>query len=174
MGANKFHKATGLQDRFELVKNKYKSFVKDEILEKDEKPTFYIYRQTKNGHPFTGIICAVSVDDYLNGKIKIHEQTLSKREETFTAYLDITDINAEPVLLMSQRSTELEQLFAQYTEHRAEYDFTTTNRDRHQLWCISEEQDVKKVEEIYNGIYALYIAVGHLRSSSSAHLCEKR
>ena len=174
MGAHKFHKATGLQDRFELVKNKYKSFVKDEILEKDEKPTFYIYRQTKNGHPFTGIICAVSVDDYLDGKIKIHEQTLSKREETFTAYLDITDINAEPVLLMSERSTELEQLFAQYTEHRAEYDFTTTNRDRHQLWCISDSKDVKKVEEIYNGIDALYIADGHHRSSSSAHLCEKR
>lgn len=174
MGAHKFHKAQGLQERFDLVKKKYQSFVHDEILIKDEKPSFYIYRQVRNGHPFTGIICAVSVDDYNDGKIKIHEQTLSKREETFTAYLDITDINAEPVLLMSERSKALEELYARYTDERPEYDFTTTNRDHHQLWCVSNPKDVALIERTYANIDALYIADGHHRSSSSANLCMKR
>ncbi len=174
MGSHKLHKTANLEDRFLMVKKKYAEFLKEDILVKDEVPGYYIYRQIKNGHPFTGIIASVSVKDYQEGKIKIHEQTLSKREETFTKYLDITDINAEPVLLMSQRSIELEKLFADYLSEKPEYDFTTTNRDRHQLWLIQKKEDIEKVTKIYAGMDALYIADGHHRSASSASLCEKR
>lgn len=174
MGSHKLHKTANLEDRFLMVKKKYAEFLADEILVRDENPSFYIYRQIKQGHPFTGIIAAVSVQDYNNGKIKIHEQTLSIREETFTKYLDVTDINAEPVLLMSQRSSVLEKLFAKYLSEKPAYDFTTTNRDRHQLWLISKEEDINEVINVYDDMDALYIADGHHRSASSASLCEKR
>lgn len=174
LGAHKLHKAENLEKRFELVKNKYHEFIHEEILVREEKPCFYIYRQIKAGHPFTGLIAAVSVDDYNNGKIKIHEQTLSKRESTFTKYLDVTDINAEPVLLMSDRSSELEAIYAKYLDERPTYDFTTTNRDRHQLWIVDENSDIQAIENIYANIDALYIADGHHRSASSASLCERR
>jgi len=174
LGSHKLHKADTLEKRFELVKSKYKEFIDEEILVREEEACFYIYRQIKNGHPFTGLIAAVAVEDYNNGKIKIHEQTLSKREDTFTKYLDITDINAEPVLLMSERSTGLEIIYAKYLDQRPTYDFTTTNRDRHQLWIINAKEDIQKIEEIYAQIDALYIADGHHRSASSAKLCEIR
>ncbi len=174
LGSHKLHKADTLEKRFELVKSKYKEFIDEEILVREEEACFYIYRQIKNGHPFTGLIAAVAVEDYNNGKIKIHEQTLSKREDTFTKYLDITDINAEPVLLMSERSTGLEIIYAKYLDQRPAYDFTTTNRDRHQLWIVNAKEDIQKIEEIYAQIDALYIADGHHRSASSAKLCERR
>lgn len=174
LGSHKLHKADSLEKRFELVKSKYKEFIEEEILVREEEACFYIYRQIKNGHPFTGLIAAVAVEDYNNGKIKIHEQTLSKREDTFTKYLDITDINAEPVLLMSERSTGLEIIYAKYLDQRPTYDFTTTNRDRHQLWIVNAKEDIQKIEEIYAQIDALYIADGHHRSASSAKLCERR
>jgi uncharacterized protein (DUF1015 family) len=174
MGAQKLHKITDPQQRFDLVKKKYHEFIADEILVRDEKPGFYIYRQTKNGHPFTGIIGAVAVDDYLNGKVKIHEQTLAKREATFTQYLDVTNINAEPVLLMSERSGSIESIFEKYLATRPEYDFTTTNKVRHQLWVIDEASDILRVEKAYEEMPALYIADGHHRSASSAKLYEKR
>jgi uncharacterized protein (DUF1015 family) len=174
MGSTKLHKTASHVERFELVRKKYADFIHEDILIKDLKDSFYIYRQIKNGHPFTGIIAAVAVEDYLNGKIKIHEQTLSKREETFTTYLDITDINAEPVLLMSPRSNDLEKIYARYLAQRPEYDFTTTNKDRHQLWVINQESDIQEIENVFSHIDALYIADGHHRSASSASLCKKR
>ncbi len=174
MGSSKLHKTASPIERFELVRKKYADFKHEDILIKDPKDSFYIYRQIKNGHPFTGIIAAVAVEDYLNGKIKIHEQTLSKREETFTTYLDITDINAEPVLLMSPRSSELEKIYARYLSLRPEYDFTTTNKDRHQLWVIDDVKDVEAIQKVFSQIDALYIADGHHRSASSASLCKKR
>jgi len=40
----------------------------------------------------------VAVSDYLDGRIKVHEHTLSAREEMFKDYLSVTKFNAEPVL----------------------------------------------------------------------------
>ncbi|MBL0316253.1 MAG: DUF1015 domain-containing protein [Flavobacteriales bacterium] len=174
MSATKLHKTANLEDRFVQVRKKYERFLQDEILIREEKPAYYIYRQTKGGHPFTGIICAVSVQDYLEGKIKIHEQTLAKREETFVKYLDTTNINAEPVLLMSENSHVIEDIFEKYLNTRAEYDFTTTTKARHQLWIIDHDDDIKKVTDAYAKMSALYIADGHHRSSSSARLAQMR
>lgn len=169
MGAKKMHKVQG-EDRLHMVRSKFEEFCSDGILEKESKPLFYIYRQIKNGHPFTGLIAAVSVDDYKNGKIKIHEQTLSKRQSTFTQYLEVTGINAEPVLLMAQRSKELEDIYTHYLDFRPEYDFTTTNRDRHQLWVVDRDEDIAAIQAVYEKMPALYIADGHHRSASSAAL----
>jgi uncharacterized protein (DUF1015 family) len=172
--SRKLHKSSDLGKRFQMVKKKFEEFLDHEIFQRDETPCFYIYRQIKNGHPFTGIIGAVAVQDYLDGKVKVHEQTLSKREETFTRYLDETNINAEPVLLMSESSTGIEDIFVKYLDTRAEYDFTTTNKVHHQLWVIQDPKDVAVVEKAYASVPALYIADGHHRSASSARLCEKR
>ncbi len=168
------HGAGNPEERFKLVRSRYEEFCKDEILHKEETPCFYLYKQIKLGHPFIGIIAAVAVEDYLNGKIKIHEQTLTNREDTFTKYLDITNINAEPVLLMSSNSRAIEDIFAKYLDTRPEYDFTTTDTVQHQLWVINDTEDIKKVEDAYKEIDAFYIADGHHRSSSSARLFEKR
>ncbi|MCC6600301.1 MAG: DUF1015 domain-containing protein [Crocinitomicaceae bacterium] len=169
LGAKKLHKTEGVS-RFHLVRKKYEEFVDQDILHRDAKPMFYIYRQIKNGHPFTGLICTVSVDDYENGKIRIHEDTLSKREAIFTEYLSTTGINAEPVLLISEKSEELEGIFAKYIEYRPEYDFTSTSKVRHQLWNINVADDITQIEKIFEKIPVLYIADGHHRSSSSAAL----
>lgn len=174
MTATKLHKTTDLESRFRLVRNKYESFLADGILMREEQPAFYIYRQIKNGHPFMGIIGAVSVDDYLKGKIKKHEHTLARREETFVKYLDTTNINAEPVLLMSKSSKSIEDIFEKYLDLRPEYDFSTTNKVRHQMWVISDLSDIENIRQAYAAMDALYIADGHHRSSSSARLQQMR
>ena len=45
----------------------------------DPHPCFYIYRQQKHGHVYTGLIGCGSIDDYFSGLIKIHEQTITER-----------------------------------------------------------------------------------------------
>jgi uncharacterized protein (DUF1015 family) len=174
MSATKLHKAGNLGDRFKMVRNKYDAFIDQAILLREEKPCYYIYQQIKNEHSFIGIIGAVSIEDYLEGKIKIHEQTLSKREATFVNYLDITNINAEPVLLMSDKDSRLDQLFDHYRQQRPEYDFTATNRVRHMVWVVEDEDHIDKIANVYAQMEALYVADGHHRSSSSAKLYEMR
>ncbi|MBC9811731.1 DUF1015 domain-containing protein [Crocinitomicaceae bacterium CZZ-1] len=160
-------------ERFELVKREYQSFLKEGILFQEESPRIYIYRQTKNGHAFTGVVAGASNEEYRQDKIKKHEATLTSREEMFIDYLDIVGFNAEPVLLSYPHNPALEQKINEITSHRAEYEFTTTDRIKHDLWVLSEAETTE-MQQLFESVDALYIADGHHRSASSVGLEDRR
>ena len=86
-------------NKHKLVRQKYLDFCEDGVFLKDDQSCFYIYQQITPENTYNGIIAASSVEDYINGSIKVHEHTISKREAIFTDYLETTGFNAEPVLL---------------------------------------------------------------------------
>ena len=161
-------------EKFKMIKNTYKSFCEQGVFLTETNPCLYIYQQVKEGTSYTGIIAASSVDDYLDGRIKIHEQTISKREEMFSNYLEHTGFNAEPVLLSYSKVPRVNDLLALYMKERSEYEFTSTNRVLHKLWLIEKESDIKELQDIFDTIDSVYIADGHHRSASSALYCKKR
>ncbi len=160
-------KTTGLA-KFKLVKEKFQQFIADGILKKDAVESFYIYQKKNQLNTFTGIIGASSVEDYLNNKIKKHEQTLTKREKMFRNYLDITGFNAEPVLLAHEPNKEIKSILDKYTSTRSEYEFTTTNKSLHKLWIVDNARDIKMITNAFEKIENIYIADGHHRCASSA------
>ena len=160
-------KTTGIA-KFKLVKEKFQQFIADGILKKDAVESFYIYQKKNQLNTFTGIIGASSVEDYLNNKIKKHEQTLTKREKMFRNYLDITGFNAEPVLLAHEPNKEIKSILDKYTSTRSEYEFTTTNKSLHKLWIVDNWSDIKMITNAFEKIENIYIADGHHRCASSA------
>ena len=160
-------------ERFQAVKKRFESFVEEGILFQDQEEALYVYRQTKDGHCFTGVIGGASVQEYEEDKIKKHEATLTSREEMFTNYLDIVGFNAEPVLMSYEPSDAIEQFLETATKERPEYEFSTTDYIKHELWVLSPEQTASVIR-LFEAIPALYIADGHHRSASSARLAEKR
>lgn len=156
-------------ERFEAVKTRYDSFIDQGILIQDTEESFYIYRQTKGTHQFTGVIAGVSIEEYKNDLIKKHEATITSRESMFTNYLNITGFNAEPVLLAHKHLPELDKYFDKVTKARPEYEFSTTDKIKHELWVIDARKDPKLIS-IYANLNQLYIADGHHRSASSARL----
>ena len=160
-------KTTGVA-KFKLVKEKFQQFISDGILKKDAVESFYIYQKKNQLNTFTGIIGASSVEDYLNNKIKKHEQTLTKREKMFRNYLDITGFNAEPVLLAHEPNKEIKSILDKYTSTRSEYEFTTTNKSLHKLWIVDNASDIKMITNAFEKIENIYIADGHHRCASSA------
>lgn len=166
-------KMSSSQEKFALVKEGYQAWCAEGIFQKDKDAAYYLYSQVKDGNEYIGIIAAVSVQDYLEGRIKKHENTLSIREEMFTDYLEHTGFNAEPVLLVYQDSFKLNQLFARYEELRAEYEFTSTDKVYHRLWPITDREDCEAITKVFKEQEALYIADGHHRSASSALLSQR-
>lgn len=160
-------------ERFELVKKEYQSFLEQGILIQDDTPAIYIYRQTKEGHAFTGVIAGASNEEYRNDAIKKHEATLTNREEMFIDYLDIVGFNAEPVLLSYPHHAGLECKIEAITKQRPEYEFTTTDRIKHELWVLNETE-TNEIQTLFEEIDALYIADGHHRSASSVGLEDRR
>lgn len=160
-------------ERFQLVREKYKEFIANGILIKDPEAHLYIYRQTKDGHEFTGIVAGASVEEYENDLIKKHEATLTSRESMFTNYLDIVGYNAEPVLLSYPHEQGIDDLLVNFTKYRPEYEFTTTDRIKHEVWILGAEETAKMIKA-FEKLPAAYIADGHHRSASSAGLKKHR
>ena len=168
-GDKEHHSKANSVERFEAVKTRYDSFIDQGILIQDTEESFYIYRQTKGTHQFTGVIAGVSIEEYRNNLIKKHEATITSRESMFTNYLNITGFNAEPVLLAHKHLPELDKYFDKVTKSRPEYEFSTTDKIKHELWVIDADKDSKLIS-IYADLNELYIADGHHRSASSARL----
>jgi uncharacterized protein (DUF1015 family) len=166
--------SVGSPEYLKRIKANYLSFVQEEIFVHDDHLSFYIYRQEKEGLTFTGIIGCASIDDYFNGVIKIHEQTLTNKEEKLRDYLEVCDFNAEPVCLTYPADAVIDQTVDSLTKGEPVYDFTTTDRVRHKLWNVDDELKVKFISDRFKNIPAVYIADGHHRSASSALLGKKK
>jgi uncharacterized protein (DUF1015 family) len=158
---------------FEEVRKNYEKFLSEEIFSLEGKASFFIYRQETPEYSFQGLLGAVSVEDYEQGKIKIHEHTISQREGRFTDYLDTTGINAEPVLLMSKEET-CSNLMERVCLENPLYCFTTTDRVKHTIWQINKAEDIQEVESEMSRVNQLYIADGHHRSASSVALKQRK
>ena len=160
----------GSKERLAKIKKRFSTFVKQNIFKRDEKPAYYIYRQIKNEVEYIGIIACTSIDDYLNGVIKIHEQTITQREEKLKDYLEVCEFNAEPVLFFYPNNRVLDDLTIDVSGNSPEYDFTTTDKVRHTLWVVNDDEKVNIISSVFSTTPSIYIADGHHRSASSALL----
>lgn len=161
-------------ERYEKVKTRFEEFRRLDYFIEEDEAAYYIYQQQAENHVFTGIIAATAVQDYIDGKIKVHENTLSAREEMFTNYLHATGFNAEPVLLMHRPIASIGALKSRYIATRAEYEFTSTDKVLHLLWPVTNAQDIQDITAAFKTVDALYIADGHHRCASSVRLAALR
>lgn len=160
----------GSRERLAKVKRRFKSFVSEKIFHRDEKPAYYVYRQIKEGHEYLGIIACTSIDDYMSGVIKKHEQTITIREEKLKEYLEVCEFNAEPVLFCYPNDQEIDTTILKVSHTAPDYDFTTTDKVQHTLWVVNDRKEVAHLSARFEQVSAVYIADGHHRSASSALL----
>lgn len=164
----------GSPERLIRTRNQYSNFKNEQILIKEKKLCYYVYKQTKLDRSYVGLIACCSVDDYFNGVIKVHEQTLTEREEKLMEYLDVCEFNAEPVLFSYKDNKIINAIIASVQKGVHTYDFMTTDKVRHSLWLIDDKIRVEKIKKEFEKCNAIYIADGHHRSASSALLASRR
>lgn len=166
---------SGSPELLKRIKSTFKKFIADKIIIRDAKPALYIYRQEKNGFFYTGLIGGASTEDYRQGVIKTHEQTLKDKEEKLKDYLEICDFNAEPVCLSYPNDVIIDDLIESITNAQEPYfDFTSTDRTRHKVWVINDLSLLDIIQEQFKKIPAIYIADGHHRSASSVLLSDQK
>lgn len=156
-------------ERFTNIRKKFESFIEEKIFIQDSKPCLYLYRQTKDHHEYLGLIGGASVDQYLSGHIKKHEETITTREETFSLYLNTVKFHAEPVLLFHEKHESLSALLEAISQHRPEYEYTSAEKIKHEIWLIENPEAIQQIQEYYKQIPDVYIADGHHRCASSAY-----
>lgn len=161
------------QEVYEEAARRLNSLIGQGIYIKDEKPSYYIYRQVMNGRAQTGIVGCVSVDDYLSGVVKKHELTLAKKEDDRCNHVDFCDANTGPIFLTYRPDESIRTVTRRVTESAPLYDFDFDGV-RQTVWAVYMDDDIDAITDAFAQKDALYIADGHHRCASAVRIARKR
>ena len=162
-----------LDKRFKGVAHKYQDFKEEGIFMEEDKAVFFLYEIQNKVQSFTGFVAGTSIEDYKNNVIKKHEDTLQYRVEYFKDYLHQTGFNTEPVLITYPDNESLNSWIAEKKKSQPIYNYSTTNKENHQLWKIETDQEIQWLQNQFEQIPELYIADGHHRSASAELLYDE-
>lgn len=129
----------------------------------------YFYKQTHHsGKILSGWIVGIDADDYQNGKIKKHENTLKAKEGRLVEHIRQLKSMAEPVLLSQNLPEDILELSQQVQETSPLFSVSDEFDNHHTLWFISDSSIIERIQSDFNQIDSLYIADGHHRVAASS------
>ncbi|CAN5872516.1 DUF1015 domain-containing protein [soil metagenome] len=155
---------------YEKAKENLQAFISRQILFRESKPCYYIYRLTMDGRSQTGLVCGSSVDDYENGLIKKHEFTRPEKELDRINHIKITGAQTGNVFLAYKNVAEIDTLINKWTsEKNPQYDFTADDEVQHSIWIVNDDHVIKNITNYFKTLVPhTYIADGHHRAASAA------
>ena len=140
----------------------------------DDDRAYYVYELVMDGRPQTGIVAVASIDDYVNGVIKKHENTREDKEIDRITHVDTLGAQTGPIFLAYRADAVIDEAVSRAKSGSALYDFTADDGVTHRVWKIAESTDVDVIEKAFSGIDAIYIADGHHRAASAVKVGLKR
>ena len=166
---------TQLPDEIDMyspaVYEKARSFlggmVADGFFTRERTSCYYVYALTMRGRTQNGLVGCASLDDYQDGTIKRHENTLDAKELDRIRHIDALNAQTGPIFLAYRPKEELRELITRHKTRPALYDFTGGDGIRHQVWKIGDDVEIAKITRLVGAMDALYIADGHHRAASA-------
>ncbi|MBU5336781.1 DUF1015 domain-containing protein [Intestinibacter bartlettii] len=150
-------------------------FREKNILIKEKKECIYIYREVMDGRAQIGLVACVSVDDSINGVIKIHEYTKPDKELDRTNHIKYCNANTGTILLTYKNREKVDEIVNFYVKNEVPiYDFMSDDGIFHTVWRIDRENDLKELVDEFDKIPYLYIADGHHRSASAVNVAKEK
>lgn len=141
---------------------------------REAKPCYYLYEQVMDGRSQTGIAACASIDDYVSGVIKKHENTRADKEQDRIRHVDVCNMQTGPIFLAYRADSVLREITDAVKETAPLYDFTAEDGISHRVWRIDENAQIAAVRERFSAIPAVYIADGHHRCASAVKVGLKR
>jgi uncharacterized protein (DUF1015 family) len=148
-------------------------FIKEGTLKRDSDANLYLYSLVMNGRTQTGLVACVSIDDYLNDKVKKHELTRKDKELDRTKHIDRLNAQTGLVFLLYREDGTRRELYKKAMALEPAYDFTSDDGIRHILRVVEDRTLISALKDSFRDT-VLYIADGHHRAASSASVGIKR
>ena len=159
---------------YEKARELLDSQIADGIYVTDAGDHYYLYELTMDGRSQTGIVACCSIDDYVNGVIKKHENTREEKELDRIRHVDTVNAQTGPIFLAYRQNTALKEIVAEEKTKSALYDFVSDDGIRHRVWRIDGADRTDAIEAAFAAIPSTYIADGHHRAASAVKVGLKR
>lgn len=154
---------------YEKAKSNLQQFIKDGVLQREEKPCYYIYELVMNGRHQTGLVAVSSVDDYENDVIKKHEFTRPEKEQDRINHIRTSGAQTGNVFLAYRDVAEINALVEDWKKSAPAYDFIAEDGISHRIWVVNDDAAIERITELFGQkVPFTYIADGHHRAASAA------
>lgn len=140
----------------------------------DPGENYYLYELTMDGRSQTGIVACCSIDDYVNGVVKKHENTREDKEIDRIRHVDATNAHTGPIFLAYRQDGAVKAAVSEAKAGTPVYDFVSEDGIGHRVWVVDDRAKVQAVREAFARIPAIYIADGHHRAASAVKVGLKR
>jgi uncharacterized protein (DUF1015 family) len=149
--------------------------IANDVLAREDKPCYYVYRLTMGGHVQTGIVATASVAAYDQGRIKKHEFTRPVKEDDRVRQIDTLNAQTGPVFLVYAADPVVDRILTEAASGPADID-VTAERDgvRHQIWKIGQADRIDALTAAFEAMPAIYVADGHHRSAAGSRVGNAR
>ena len=160
---------------YEKAKQNLDAFLKRDILFRENKECFYLYRLIMNGRSQTGLVALSSIKDYEQGLIRKHEFTRPEKELDRVNHIKTTGAQTGNVFLAYRNVPELDEIITKWCDTKTEvYDFIADDDVQHTIWIINDDKTIGQIISIFeHEIACTYIADGHHRAASAARVKEE-
>lgn len=162
------------QEVYEKARDTLQEMTEDGYFIQDTADCYYLYALTLHGRTQTGLVCCASIDDYINGVIRRHENTREDKEQDRIRHVDVLNAQTGPIFLAYRAVPALDRLISSVKETTPLYDFTSEDTIRHQVWKIENRGEIAQITRIFQDIQHIYIADGHHRAASAVKTGLKR
>ena len=161
---------------FGTVKKEYPEFKESGFFHKAAQEGIYIYQIQKEGRTYLGVVCTSDIEDYNEGKIIKHENTLPTLEQTQLQLFFKRRAAVKPVLLTYPRVSKIDSWLKNQIKNRKPILEITFEEEQaiHKFWEVCDGSKLMEIQSLFGKhVPKSYIADGHHRTSTAALLHKK-
>ena len=140
----------------------------------EQQECYFIYELTMNGRVQDGLVACASIDDYVNGVIKKHENTREEKELDRIRHVDTCNAQTGPIFLAYRSRARINEIIAAKKEEEPLFDFTSNDGIRHRVFRIDAPESIEVIRSEFAATEQIYIADGHHRAASAVKVGLKR
>ena len=122
---------------YEYSRDLLDNMINEGIYIQDEKPMFYIYRQIMNGKSQTGLVACASIEEYIENKIKKHENIRDDKGIDRVKHIKYCKAHTGPIFLVYREDTTITDIIDKYIKFESIYNFVTDDNITHIVWVIN-------------------------------------
>ncbi len=162
------------EEAYKKAKELFENEISEGTYFEDIDEAYYIYELIMDGRSQRGIAACADVDDYLSGVIRKHENTREEKEMDRIRHVDALSAQTGPIFLAHRKNDDIKRIIEKTVSGEKLYGFTSEDGIVHNVWKISDKEDVKGITKAFENTERIYIADGHHRAASAVKVALKR
>jgi len=158
---------------FNTVKNQYTEYLHNGFFKRSAQEAIYVYRLKSSEGIHKGIMTSTDVEDFSNGRVLKHENTLAAKEQQMMNLLLQNHAMVKPVLLAYDHVKDIDDFIDKVIVEDEPF-FEIEFQQAHQVHTIWEINDGERLSVLFDlfrkKVKKSYIADGHHRVSTMVNL----